>query len=338
MERLLNIPTGSKEQLIQRLKQRRSDNSTDTHAVAVAGMDLSGADLAGADLSGLDMQGVNLAGARLFKANLSHTNLVNANLDGAEMTGADLTGANLEEAQLKKAGLGMATLCNTHLFRANLSFATLTKANLTKADLRCACLESARIREASLEGADFTSAEMKGADISKCTVQKAVFIDADLRDANISGLYGYEKANWVGADMRGINFSGAYLLRRFAMDQNYIKEFRERDRLSGYIYYLWWLSSDCGRSISRWFLLIGGVAVIFAGLYAMVDINYGIHEPSWFLPMYYSLVTMTTLGYGDVLPVSVAAQVIAMVQVMIGYIMLGGLLSIFSNKLARRAE
>jgi hypothetical protein len=47
---------------------------------------------------------------------------------------------------------------------------------------------------------------------------------------------------------------------------------------------------------------------------------------------------MTTLGYGDVIPVSTGAQMIAMLQVLLGYIMLGGLLSIFSNKLARRAE
>ena len=50
--------------------------------------------------------------------------------------------------------------------------------------------------------------------------------------------------------------------------------------------------------------------------------------------------TLHRLGrrYGDIVPASAAAQGIAMLEVVIGYMMLGGLLSIFSNKIARRAE
>ena len=54
--------------------------------------------------------------------------------------------------------------------------------------------------------------------------------------------------------------------------------------------------------------------------------------------LYYSVVTLTTLGYGDVVPASIWAQLLAMVEVLLGYVMLGGLLSIFANKMARRAE
>jgi voltage-gated potassium channel Kch len=50
------------------------------------------------------------------------------------------------------------------------------------------------------------------------------------------------------------------------------------------------------------------------------------------------VVTLTTLGYGDVIPASAGGQVIAMVEVVTGYVMLGGLLSILSNKMARRGD
>ena len=52
---------------------------------------------------------------------------------------------------------------------------------------------------------------------------------------------------------------------------------------------------------------------------------------------YYSVVTLTTLGYGDVLPASQTAQVLVIAQVIIGYVMLGGLLSIFATRMGRRA-
>ena len=304
----------------------------------LANQDLAGVNLSGLDLSNADLQGANLSHAKLFKTNLSGANLIDANLEASELTGADLSDANLEQANLKGAGLGMANMSKARFFKANLSHATLTKANLQEADLRCAILESARIREANLEQADFSFAEMEGADIYQCKVKKAAFTDADLRNANLSGLTDFTKADWVGADMRGVDFAGAYLLRRFAMDQNYIKEFRESSQMAGYVYHIWWFTSDCGRSVGRWLGIIGFLALLFAGLYTQVEISYGMHEDSWFMPIYFSIVTMTTLGYGDVLPVSTAAQIISMIQVMISYIMLGGLLSIFSNKLARRAE
>ena len=60
---------------------------------------------------------------------------------------------------------------------------------------------------------------------------------------------------------------------------------------------------------------------------------------TWITPMYYSLVTFSTLGFGDVHPrLSTAfGQLTVMTEVILGYLSLGGLVAIFTNKLARRA-
>ena len=78
-------------------------------------------------------------------------------------------------------------------------------------------------------------------------------------------------------------------------------------------------------------------ALVFAGLFELVAIDYGEHRTP-LSSLYYSVVTLTTLGYGDVVPASSWAQILAMIEVVLGYVMLGGLLSIFANKMARRAE
>jgi len=49
-------------------------------------------------------------------------------------------------------------------------------------------------------------------------------------------------------------------------------------------------------------------------------------------------VTLTTLGHGHVLPMTALGQVIVMVEVVTGYVMLGGLLTILSHKMASRSH
>jgi hypothetical protein len=68
-----------------------------------------------------------------------------------------------------------------------------------------------------------------------------------------------------------------------------------------------------------------------------VAIDYGEYR-TWFSPIYFSFVTLTTLGYGDAVPMSLTAQIVVSLQAVTGYMGLGGLLSILGNKMARRAE
>lgn len=311
---------------------KRSKTGLDLRGVSLAKADLSGLDLSGADLTEAD-----LTGARLFKTTLKGALLSRAILREAELTGADLTGAFLEETDLSYAGLGMATLKQAQCFRAQFKGSTLTKADLREVDFRGAFLHDVRMREADLSGADFTSVELQGADMSLCHVEGATFTNANLQDTRLRAIKGYEQADWIGVDIRDINFAGAYRMRRFIVDQNYLKEFREQSRLTGFLYFIWWATSDCGRSPLRWCFWIAMCALLYAVVFAFVEVDYGAYE-TWLSPFYYSVVTMTTLGYGDVLPASTGGQIVAMLEVITGYVLLGGLLSIFSNKVARRAE
>ena len=326
--------------LLMDIKEGRksiSEKPSDLKGISLSGKDLSGMDLSGVDLSGADLTEANLSEAKLFKANLSRANLMGANLEAAELSWADLTEAVLEEANAKRIGLGMACLKGAKLFRCCLEDGTLSLSDFEGADLRNAMLSNARLREAKLIGADLTNADLRLADLSLSHVEGTTFNNADLREARLRAVSGFEKAKWIGVDIRDVNFAGAYRLRRFIADQNYIKEFRSANKLNASLYYVWWITSNCGRSLLRWCILILLLAFFFTGLYTFVDIDYGEHQ-TWLSPFYYSIVTLTTLGYGDVRPASTWGQVIAMAEVISGYIMLGGLLSIFSNKIARRAD
>ncbi len=309
----------------------------DLRAIPLAGEDLSGVDLSGLDLTEADLAGANLRNARLSRAVLRHATLVGATLEGAELLGADLSGANLNDCHAARAGFGRTTARRTSFFNAHLEGATFTDALLTGSDFRAAHLRGARLRKADLREADFSRADLREADLGMSAVAGALFERADLRGARLRALEGYRRASWIGVDLRGVDFTGAYALRRHVMDENYLYEFRTRSRWSAFLYWLWWLTSDCGRSLWRWAAWNALVMVGFAALFSRAGIQVG-HPPTALTPLYYSVVTFTTLGYGDVVPVTPAAQALAMLEVVLGYLGLGGLLAILANKMARRAE
>ena len=153
-------------------------------------------------------------------------------------------------------------------------------------------------------------------------------------------------------DFRGFNTttmmdaSSNPYLKRYIDDEQWIASWKERGRAHKLLFFLWELTSHCGRSIGLWVMWSVFVAVILFG-----GILYGIYEDHlvyrqdielWAnhplaASIYFSIVTFTTLGFGDVTAKTLLGAIVVGAEVVVGYIMLGVLISIFANKLARRA-
>ena len=147
-------------------------------------------------------------------------------------------------------------------------------------------------------------------------------------------------------------------LKRYIEDEQWIASWRARSRWHKFLFYVWELTCHCGRSFALWLFWTLLAAAIFGFIYAPY------HAPSWLplksvfvsldphlqvspavpdrmptrlTPYYFSIVTFTTLGFGDVTPLNLWGEIWLALEVLLGYIMLGGLISILANKLARRS-
>ncbi len=141
--------------------------------------------------------------------------------------------------------------------------------------------------------------------------------------------------------------------KRYVADQQFIRAFKEKNPFWAQV---WRWSSDYGRSLGVWALWSLLIALSFSLLYIIPGPSW---LPEWFqermpqfhqatgtdtgLPLtfwksfYFSIVTFTTLGFGDVVADNTLARILVTLEVIFGYIMLGGLISIFANKLASRS-
>lgn len=314
----------------------RPEGEVDFSSLSLIRADLSRLDLSGADLSSCDLSEADLSGARLVGANLDGAILFATNLSGAELLGAQLNEVNASDACLEDAGLGKVTAVGSQFFNVKATGATFSGADLTNADFRASDLQRTRMTDTILRQTSFDGCAMHGADLSRSPVDEASFRDTDLTDTRLRSVTGYQSADWIGADLRDVDFTGAWLLRRHALDENYLHEFRTQSPRHEWLYKVWWITSDCGRSLFRWSMWTLIIALVYAVAYTQVDISWGDSKTS-FSPVYYSVVTFTTLGYGDVLPGSTTAQVLAVSETVLGYFSLGGMMSILSDKIARRS-
>jgi len=305
----------------------------------VKGIDLSDRDLTGVDLSELDLTGADLYGANLTRANVKMATLAAADLSDCVMVGIDFYKADLAGCFLTGADLTGSYMAESNLDRADLRGARLVGADLT----------GCRLRSANLARADLTGATLDTADV----------FEADLSHADLSdvSLFGLHYGSWKAMQgryfaIRGLNSCyGNALFVRDAEDQDYLDTLQRsvEDLPSGAtrlvrLWLLWvWKLIDYGRSMAK----PATIALILAGLFGVVytldlRLDWGLMDysgsaESWLTPFYYSIVTYTTLGFGDITPRHWLGEIIVVIEVVLGYLTLGLLLTILANSVARRS-
>jgi uncharacterized protein YjbI with pentapeptide repeats len=305
--------------------------------------------LAGEDLSELDLSGVNLGEADLTEAELFDTELSEANLKMALLAGADLSGANLTDAELYKADLS-----GCYLTGANLAGAYLAEAEFKSADLRGTNLQKVDLTSADLYAADLSKSDLTGANLTDANITLANLSNANLALTCLIGLRNGDfhslRGHYLG--IRGLDSCyGNAIFVRDAKDQDYLdtmehniaQEPSPRKRRMMELMFSFWKRIDYGRSLTKPFFYAIILSALFGIIYLFdMKLSWGLMDysgsaQSWITPFYYSIVTYTTLGFGDITPQHWLGEIIVVVEVILGYTTLGLILSILANRVARQA-
>jgi len=219
--------------------------------------------------------------------------------------------------------------------------------------------DMADFREASFTEANFRKATFSRAFFRKATFSKMGFFSeatffekADFSEAyfeDVVGLFDIGVLVSQGKYLRqtrykisnfrftfGHKASAKYpVIHRKSQDEWFLNDYKNQHP---FIFKIWKISSNCGRSLTRWGLLSLGLALLFSIIFILIGEGaFKPREYTWFSWFYYSIVTFTTLGFGDITPIKWYSEIVVVLEVILGYGMLGGLISIFANKLARRS-
>jgi len=322
---------------------------------------LEDANLMDAHLEGTDLWEAHLEGADLRIAHLEGVYLSDAHLEGADLTEAHLEGAKLAEAHLRGANLHKAHLEGANLFEAHLEGALLSDAHLEGADLLGAYLEGANLTQTHLEGAKLFQAHLEGAHLQGADLTGTVLSGAYLQGIHAGFAIVDGRTEMLECEIdRQTNFCGVGLgnviirpaerqllehnIRRISWKEWYTGQSERRYvralRQSATLPVRWfWFVSNYGLSTGRIIFTFFAIAIIFAAAYyrsfdlvSFIGDQGRTQFESFWHAVYFSVVTMTTLGFGDIAanPKNWVGQGVLMLQVCLGYVLLGALVTRFA--------
>jgi hypothetical protein len=217
----------------------------------------------------------------------------------------------------------------------------LKESHLEGADLSYAVLRRVKAVDCHLEGARFLEAELHGANFLAATVDGSTLIWECEVD---------RKTNFLGVSLAAAKIDPATKqLLEYNIRQRNWEEWYKGHRFLKWPVRWFWSLSDYG--LSTWWIIIWfcGLALLFAAVYSNLGswfppgiVSYPeveAHLPLWHYfalvllrPIYFSVVTMVTLGLNDMYPnaQSFWGHIFLMIQVILGYVLLGALVTRFA--------
>lgn len=274
--------------------------------------------------------GVPMEGFQLKGADLGNLNLVNAKGEPFRLIDSNLNRANLQQAHLYRVDFSGSSLLKADLSRANLHRTNLSGCNLLGANFKAARIEHVNWGERFLQEEQATQA-MKGGDEMKAV---EYFEEAEEVARNIR----------KNCEAQGLFvIAGHYFHREMVFHRyRYPRWTRTRilsklvDLLSGY-------GEKPGRVVafSAVFIFICSICYFLLGFQDGEQVvqylpgeSVGNNLMSWLDALYFSVVTFTTLGYGDLTPIGFS-RFFAALEAFTGSFTLALFVVVFVKKMTR---
>ena len=274
--------------------------------------------------------GIPMEGFLLKQADLENLNLVNHHGSPFKLVGADLCRANLHRAHLYQVDLSGSNLLKADLSQANLNYAHLSGCNLLGSNMKGARVEQVDWGKKLYQEEKATEAERFGRKAEAAQwYAESEEVARTIRKScegqglfNVAGRFFYREQ--VFRRHRFPRWSWARLVSKFV------------DLISGYgekpgrvVQFSVALIACCSFCYFAFGIVDGDRLVRYAS-----DRTLGANFLNWLDTLYFSVVTFTTLGYGDLTPVGFS-RAFAAFEAFIGSFTLALFVVVFVKKMTR---
>jgi uncharacterized protein YjbI with pentapeptide repeats len=323
-------------------------------------IDLRGAFLKESHFEGADCREAHFDNAIFFHVHFEGSDCSKANFTDALLDHIHFNSAICRQVHFEKANLNHVDFEGADCNAAHFELAYFNKAHFDGAYCSYACFDGASCSGAHFDGANCSVAHFLGAncwdahfDGAQCnrisfgaieTIEKNIIIHRVPCD--LSGVT-YKKAKFIGVDTSNVDWSKNPGMKSEIEHQQFVHYIKKTARWwQKPLILLWRLTSNYGKSFWQWLGFCVGIIAGFTFLYWFFDcfLNFNlflisvdiVNAPPLLSYLYLSVVTFSTLGFGDVTLIHWIPMILVMVEVILGYFMLGGLITFLVKWLGRK--
>lgn len=339
---------------LRRASVRRVDgDGAEFSRASAANLDASNANLDGADFHDVTAPGAVFDDATARRAAFDYATTPSAQfrgagLEDAEFVRASLPGADFTNAMLREASLVQVRANGSVFDDAVLKSVDLTDADFEDATMWGATLERANCTRTRLLSADLRAATLYGATLAEVHANSATEFPEPPPTEPDRAAWTYRAVERVARE----NSLSRLGRKSFVARKDARRAEARTDGDSGTWLYLWGTNALMRYGVS-WLRVVGVSAVavaVFAVAFTLVGgvrpstsssapvafntVSVSVPEPVAALAVnaYFSAVTFTTLGYGDLQPATGAAQTLAGVESYLGAVLIALLVYVFGRR------
>ena len=322
--------------------------SSNENRANFSGAYVEGAYFIDAQVEGADFSGAQVEGADFYRAQAEGANFSSAQVEGANFSGAQVEGADFYRAQAEGANFSSA----------QVEGADFESADLTNVNLSYSFLEKTRFDEdTQLTGVRFLNADLKHSYLRRAYshIDEIVIEEAEGKFENAIEVYLSLKNYFRDEGMYEV--SGRYYYREMLMKRKTAwkminsfkwdkeKKFKSLKECCGNVIG-WFVSKMMDlltgygekpvRVVGWWIGLISMFGAIYHLFKGIMNHPYAFaYKPSLLESMYFSVVSFTTLGFGDFRPKPGIFQVVASAEAFLGALFIALFIFVFTRKMIR---
>lgn len=300
------------------------------------------------DLRGANLENLKIVRARFQNAQGEGANFSEAILNGMVLDGVDLSGSHFLNAEISGVEASGSAFHDCIFDRAKLSAGCFTMCDFNGSRFQWAKLISvefweSHFQDCSFYGADLSDAKFYGGGYNPIARKELRFslLGTSFKNAKFTSSTYFHLANVSReTDFRTISFESACYSTGLRQSLQYCNRrhnwndwCQNSGVVKGLLVKLFWLASDYGRSPRRVIVSFFSICLLYTLLYFLFPSLTSESGLSFIRSFYFSVVTMTTLGFGDIYAnkISWLSQLILVSHVFFGYILLGALLTVLSS-------
>jgi len=228
---------------------------------------------------------------------------------------------------------------NCLLYYSNFSDTIFSSSNFANSDILYSDFSNSTLDDCDFSNSNLTLSNFDDTYLEHSNFSSTWMSSVSFENADLGYIQYNRKTDFHNIDIGSVKGSSNPMLISDIRKKQYLKHFKAKNTWNNIVYYIWLVISDCGQSFSRWFVSSIVICLLFGFIYSSYPESFFLANdriPTGFTFYYFSVINFTTLGFGDIVPKDLWGEIVVTIEVIVGYMMLGGLISIISTKFIPR--